>query len=161
MRVPHLIIGIATTLVLGNAFAMERLNDSASPRQRVVASVEWLSPERSRHLGTEELNQMVATVRGLEVVLDTSRFLGREVEIFLRLPVRIRGLRSATGMRLDWRTQGKFNEGSVVPGDRELLFRGTIETPLLSDIFDFTVFIDSREVVRGLDFEPIYEINPL
>lgn len=161
MILSPLIASIGAAVLLGNTFSMQRLSDAASPRQRVVASVEWLSPERTRDLDTEDLNRIVATVRSLEVVLDTSDFVGQEVEIFLRLPVRIRGLRSSTGLRLDWRTQGRLNEGSVIPGNRELVFRGIIDTPLLRDIFDFTVLIDAREVVRGLDFEPIYEINPL
>ncbi|MCZ6717636.1 MAG: hypothetical protein O6944_00515, partial [Gammaproteobacteria bacterium] len=71
----------------------------------------------------------------------------------------IRGLRSPNAIRLEWKTQGIFNNGSVVAGNRHQIFEGPIPAPLMTDIFDFTMYIDSRDLVVPLSFDPIYEID--
>ena len=125
-----------------------------------MSQVEWLRADRMADLSDDELNMMVAHVRRLEVILDTSDFLGKNARIFLGLSSRIRGMRGASGLRMEWQTNGLFNTGSVVPGDRQLIFEGTITAEQLTDIFDFTIHIDSREMIQGLNFDPIYEIEP-
>ncbi len=150
----------ALVLLMPISVAAKRLDDSASPRRRVVAEIEWVGTDRVSELSDNELNLMVAYVRGLEVILDTSAFLGKEVRIFLGLPSRIRGLQGASGFRMEWQTNGLFSTGSVVPGNRQLIFEGTITAEKLTDIFDFTIHIDTREVTQDLNFDPIYEIEP-
>ncbi len=140
--------------------AAKRLDDSASPRRRVVAEIEWLGTDRISEPTDNELHGMVAYVRGLEVILDTSDFLGKKARIFLGLPSHIRGLRGASGFRMEWQTNGLFSTGSVAPGNRQLIFEGTITAEQLTDIFDFTIRIDTREVTQALNFDPIYEIEP-
>ncbi len=150
----------ALVLLIPISVAAKRLDDSASPRRRVVAEVEWVGANRISELSDDELNMMVAYVRGLEVILDTSDFLGKKARIFLGLPSHIRGLRGASGFRMEWQTNGLFSTGSVAPGNRQLIFEGTITAEKLTDIFDFTIHIDTREVTQGLNFDPIYEIEP-
>jgi len=138
----------------------ERLDDSASPRQRVEATVEWFAEASPEDLSEDEFHTVIARVSGVEVRLDTSPFAGREARIFLRVPVQVRGLRSPNGMRIDWRTQGLFADGSVVPGNRTVIFDGVVPATTMADIFDFVLYIDSRELFPPLAFEPIYEIDP-
>ncbi len=154
-----IILGVLV-LLMPISVAAKRLDDSASPRKRVVAQVEWVGADRMSHLSEDELNKMVAHIRGLEVILDTSAFLGKKARIFLGLPSRIRGMRGATGFRMEWQTQGLFSTGSVVPGNRQLIFEGTITAKQLTDIFDITIYIDTREMTQALNFDPIYEIEP-
>lgn len=157
-----LVVSLGLALSLTVASAAERLSDSASPRQRVSAEVEWLGADRPMEkLTVQELNTILARVQGPEVVLDTSRFVGQRAQIFLSLPLPILGLRSPNGLRMEWRTRGVFEAGFVVPGNRSLIFQGEIVKPMLTDIFDFTIRIDSREATAMPILEPIYEIEPL
>ncbi len=137
----------------------ERLNDQPSPRQVVQATAHWLGEQNTDKLTDEEFNTMVAEARGVQIRLVTARFIGQQARIFLRMPVRIRGLRSPNAIRLDWKTQGIFDNGSVVAGNRAQIFEGPIPGPLMTDIFDFTMYIDSRDLVVPLSFDPIYEID--
>ena len=101
---------------------VEQLDDSASPRDRVVAAVFWEETKGEADMTTEELNTMIAVLADVEIRLDTSKFEGRQARIFLRLPTRIRGLRGVDGLRMFWTTEGVFENGSVVPGDRAVNF---------------------------------------
>ena len=141
--------------------ATERLNDQASPRQVVEAKARWLGEQNPDKLTDEEFNTMVAEALAVEIRLDTARFVGQGARIFLRLPARIRGLKSPNAIRLEWKTQGIFAAGSVVAGNRAQIFEGTIPGPLMTDIFDFTMYIDSRDLVVPLSFDPIYEIDEI
>ncbi len=139
--------------------ATERLNDQPSPRQVVEATAHWLGEQNTSRLTDEQFNTMVAEARGVEIRLVTARFVGQPARIFLRLPAQIRGLRSPNAIRLEWKTQGIFAAGSVVAGNRAQIFEGPIPGPLMTDIFDFTMYIDSRDLVVPLSFDPIYEID--
>jgi len=143
------------------AGAATRLDDSLSPRQRVEIVPRWVSESTSGRLSNEQLNALVAEVRQFEVRLNTAKYVGREAEIYLRLPVAIIGLHSPAGLRLEWRTRGRFASGSVRPGERMLLFRGAISQPVMEDTFDFVLHFDGRYIQRGLQFDPIYEIEIL
>ncbi|MCI0399900.1 MAG: hypothetical protein L0Z68_01150 [Gammaproteobacteria bacterium] len=140
--------------------ATERLSDQASPQQLIAARVEWFGEENpNRPLTDEEFNTVVARAAGVEIRLDTSRFVGEAGRIFLRLPGNIRGLKSANALRMEWKTQGVFAAGTVVAGNRAQIFQGTIPGPLMTDIFDFTMYIDSRDLTEPFSFDPIYEID--
>jgi hypothetical protein len=143
------------------ASAATRLDDSLSPRQRVEIIPRWVTDFAPGRVSDEQLNALVAEVRQFEVRLDTAKYVGREAEIYLRLPVAIIGLHSPAGLRLEWRTRGRFASGSVRPGDRALLFRGTVTEPVMGDTFDFVLHFDGRYIQRGLQFDPIYEIEIL
>lgn len=154
----------AGVLALLVAFATQaappiRLDDSLSPRQRVEIVPRWVT--ESGRLSDEQLNALVAEVRQFEVRLNTAPYVGKQAEIYLRLPVAIIGLQSPAGLRLEWRTRGFFAPGSVRPGDRLLLFRGRISQPVMGDTFDFVLQFDGRYIQRGLQFDPIYEIEIL
>lgn len=151
---------LLSLLCLTPVMAGERLDDTASPRQRVVASVEWAGEDKlSEDLSPDELNGAVARIDGLEVMLDTAAFVGQRAQIFLSLPIQIRGLRNTNGLRMEWRTRGTFQPGSVFPGNRFLIFNGVIPGPMLTDTLDIKVYFDTRETGTQIDFDPIYEIE--
>ena len=147
-------------LVLSSSLeAAEQLSDLASPQQRVFANVTWAEPNRIVGISEEDLHAIVGRVNGLEIRLDTTAFVGQSARIFLRLPLQVRGLRNASGLRMEWSAQDAFLDGSVVPGTRTLLFEGVIPGPIVRDIMNITLRIDSRMVTRELNIEPIYEIE--
>lgn len=135
-----------------------RLDDSLSPRQRVEVTSRWLH-DGPGDWTEDELNAMVAEVRAMEFRFRTAPFVGREAEIYLTVPRRPLGLRSPTAMRLEWTTRGTFASGALVPGDRALVYRGKISQAVMSEFFDFRIHYDARNVERGIEFDPVFEIE--
>lgn len=135
-----LLSGLATGLVM----AGERLDDSASPRQR-VAPVITLS-DQGRPL-SETLDATGAVVRygRIEYRLNTAAYVGRQAQVFFVIPPQIQGLRSPAGLRADWRGSGQFAEGSARPGERRLVWSGRITQPWLVETIDLTLHVDLRE----------------
>jgi hypothetical protein len=150
---------VAILLSLPAAGAI-KLDDSLSPQQRVL-----LTPkpefEDTDNLSDEQLNAWVARINGLEIRLDTRAYVGQQADIYLSLPVFISGIRGPTGLRLEWQTRGQFAAGSTIPGQRVLLFQGIISEPVMTELFNFTVHIDGRYYEGNLQFDPVFEIEPL
>jgi hypothetical protein len=140
------------------AEATVRLDDSLSPQQRVRASTRW-AYDSSGPLDNEKINLLISEVRGMEFRLKTAAYVGRQAKIYLKLPLVVRGLRSPAAMKVEWSGRGRFASGSVIPGDRTLVFQGTIRDPVFSEFLDFTIRLDARQIQRGLEFEPIFEIE--
>jgi hypothetical protein len=154
-RALALAAGIA---LCGVAAASARLDDSASPRQRVETTAQWLY-DGAGDWNEDQLNALVAEVRGMEMRLRTAPYVGKDAEIYLAIPQHVRGLKAPTGMRVEWTTRGTFAPGSVVPGDRALVWRGKIAQPVMSDYFDFRILFDARTSERGIEFDPVFEID--
>ena len=150
-------------LVLATAMSASaaKLDDSLSPRQNVDVLIDWQYKNNLENLDEEQLNAMHSVVRNFEVRLNTAQYTGRQVRVFLSLPVVIPGLEDPAGMRLSWTTRGIFSDGTVTPGTRSLLFDGIITSAVLIDILDFTIEIDGRSFNNPITFEPEYEIEPV
>jgi len=135
-----------------------RLDDSLSPRQRVEVTSRWLH-DGPGDWTEDQLNAMVAEVRAMEFRLKTAAYVGRNAEIYLTVPRVPLGLRIPTAMRLEWTARGRFASGSLVPGDRALLYRGKITESVTTEIFDFRIYYDARSAERGIEFDPVFEIE--
>jgi hypothetical protein len=159
MRIPGLLLALVLSPPL---LAAERLDDSASPQQRVSIVSRYLYEETSG-VSDQDFHAVVAEARGVEVRLNTSKYVGRRAEIFLTLPLSARGLSNTAALRLDWRAQGRFSSaaGSLNPGGRALLYRGQIAQPQMIELFDFTVRMDERHVQGTIEFDPQFEIELL
>jgi hypothetical protein len=140
------------------AQAATRLDDSLSPRQRVEASPQWLY-RGAGDWNEDQLNAMVARVSSMQFRLRTAPYVGKEAEIYLSIPRQVKGLKVPTSMRVEWTTRGDFTPGAVIPGDRTLVWRGKITEPVMSDYFDFTIYFDARNWERGIEFDPVFEID--
>jgi hypothetical protein len=149
---------LAALLACTCAAAATRLDDSLSPRQRVQATTRWVY-DGVGDWTADQRNALVADVRAMEFRLRTASYVGKTAEIYLVLSDHVSGLKSPTGMRVDWTTRGRFSPGWATPGTRSLVFRGMITEPVMSDYFDFRVFIDARTWERGIEFDPVFEIE--
>lgn len=148
-------IGLAA---LVPASAATRLDDSLSPRQRVETTARWLY-DGTGDWTEDQMNALVAEVRGMEFRLRTAPYVGKDAEIYLTLPSHVMGLASPTAMRLEWTTRGTFTSGSLVPGNRALVYRGKITQPVMTDFFDFRIYLDARTWEGGVQFDPVFEID--
>lgn len=155
----------STLLVLCLAwpgYAAERLDDTASPRSRVPAQV-VLSNE-GRPLA-DSLNPTTATARfgRIDYKLATSRYIGKQARIYYVIPVQIVGLRSPSGLRAEWRGYGKFASGVARPGERQLVWTGTVHDAWLSESLDLSIQVDLRELQLPRNgqfgFESYFEIE--
>ena len=77
------------------------------------------------------------------------------------MPLQVTGLKTPTAMRVEWTTRGVFSPGAVVPGNRALVYRGKITAAVMSDFFDFRIYLDARNKERGIEFDPVFEIDVL
>ncbi len=136
-----------------------RLDDAASPRARVEVTPTWLETDADE-ASDDEVNTLVASVPNVEYRLNTATFLNKNARIYLVLPQSVAGLSSAGGVRAQWRSKSNaFLSGSVLLGARALVFTGKVTGALTTVIFDYTITIDSRAMMRPLEFRPYFEID--
>jgi hypothetical protein len=142
--------------------APERLDDSASPRSRVPARVVMSNEGRPM---ADSLNPVSATVSfgRVDYKLATARYVGRQARIYYVVPAVISGLRSPSGLRVDWRGYGFFASGSARPGERQLVWTGTVREAWISEGLDLSFQVDLRELQLPRDgqfgFESYFEIE--
>ena len=137
----------------------ERLSDALSPRQQVDLDLVWKYRNNLETLDDRQYNTVITTARNIDTRLDTSAYLGSRARIYLELPIQVRGLANPASLELSWKTNGLFSPGRVTPGNRQLIFEGTIKDPVMRDIFDFTFEVDGRFLNQTLRLEPVYDIE--
>ncbi len=154
----RLLLVVLTCAGCATAAAATRLDDSLSPRQRVETTTHWLY-DGVGNWNVEQINALVADVQAMEFRLNTAPYVGKNVAIYLTIARNVRGLKVPSAMRVEWKTRGVFTPGSVVPGDRALVYRGKITQSVMSDYFDFRIFFDARNSEGGVEFDPVFEIE--
>jgi len=135
------------------------LDDSLSPHKQYSVQFQWANRNTAVSLSPEEFYLLESTVPGIEVRLDTAAYEGRRARIYLALARQIEGLISTESFLLSWKTDRQFYPGSVRPGNRTLLFDGVIESPVLVEIFTFTLEVDARYLHGKIQYAPVYEIE--
>lgn len=134
-----------------------RLDDSTSPRSQVSADF-----RQAQMLD----NQTISLPFGhVEYRLATAAYVGKQARIYYVIPLAVAGLRSPTGMQVQWRSSGQFQPGMGRPGDRVLVWTGVVRAPWITESFDLQLRIDRRELQIGqggnLRFESYFEIETL
>ncbi len=153
-------------MCLSSSFArVERLDDSASPRASVISPP--MVSEQGRPL-EQYLSGPLPTVGivnfgRVEYRLATAKYLGQIARIYYVVPVFIAGLRSPSGLLVQWRTTGAFASGSARPGMRTLVWSGTVRDAMMSEQLELNMRIDLRELQlrtgENLSFESFFEIE--
>jgi hypothetical protein len=124
----------------------------------VEATAHWLY-DGAGDWNEDQINALVADVSAMEFRLRTAPYVGKNAEIYLAIPQHVKGLTTPTALRVEWTTRGTFSPGSVVPGQRALVWRGKITDAVMSDYLDFRIYFDARTSERGIEFDPIFEID--
>ena len=136
------------------------LDDTASPRQQVAASFEWVEERPRPGVAAARLFLLQAQVNGVEYRLDTQAHQGQRVRIFLEFPRATAGLDHGRGALLGWRARGPFADGAVEQGGRSLVFEGVLDGPELRVDLDFTVTLDARDLTGPLQLAPLFVLEP-
>ena len=155
-----LISGLAV-LLFTPALLAERLDDLLSPQQQFDTDFEWTYQNDIDLHDDTQLNSLTARTRRVEIRLNTSPYLGKQARIYIGLPVTIRGTGDSSSLRMSWKTNGIFTDGSITAGNRSKLFEGKITEQVMSDVLDISFQIDARQVFGALRFKTLYEIEIL
>jgi hypothetical protein len=79
------------------------------------------------------------------------------------VPALIEGLRSPSGMRVDWRSGALFAGGTARPGERQMVWSGVVPGPWMTDSLDLSFEVELAQVQLRSDgqfgFEPYFEIE--
>ena len=146
--------------LLSAAVQADRLDDSLSPQQQINLQLDWktssIDPDK---LDQDVIHRVIAHARNVDTRLDTSKYLGMEVRIYLSLPILIRGLANPQGMNFSWTTNGLFLDGQLTPGNRQLIFEGEVTSPVMIDNFHFTFELDARYLTQTMRLEPVYDLE--
>jgi len=133
-----------------------RLDDSASPRAQVSADF--------RRAQMVDAQTIALPFGRVEYRLATAPYVGRRARIYYVIPPAVAGLRSPSGLQVQWRG-GIFQSGSGRPGDRIPVWNGVVQTAWMNDAFDLQLRIDPRQLLpgsgSGLRFESYFEIEVL
>jgi hypothetical protein len=144
------------------ARAAERLDDSASPRSRVPARV-VLTNEGRTMMASRNPSRAVVQLGRVDFRLATTRHIGKQARIYFVVPPFVTGLRSPAGMRVDWRGNGNFANGSAHPGERQLVWSGIVTGPWMNEGIELSFEVELRELQLQADgqfgFEPFFEIE--
>lgn len=154
----------AALLLAATCHAADRLDDSASPRSRVPARV--VLSDEGRPLETSR-NPTRATIQfgRVDYKLATAAYAGRRARIYFVVPAVIPGLRSPSGLRVDWRGTGQFAAGTARPGERQMVWSGVVPGPWMTEGLDLSCEVDLRELrlprSGQFGFESYFEIEVL
>ncbi len=83
----------------------------------------------------------------------------QQAQIYIVVPSQIPGLDVGGGLQLSWVARGRFLNGIARPGDRVLIFDGTVSEPVLADFLSLTITIDARMMVGAVRLDPVFEIE--
>lgn len=162
----HICFVVTVSCIALSAAALTlRLDDSASPRNRVTSSP--MMSEQGLPLDQNALAPLatigVVKFSRIEYKLATAKFLGKQARIYYVVPPLISGLRTPSGLRVDWRGGNVFANGSAQPGERFLVWTGVVRNSYMIDGLDLTMRLDLRELQTrngtGLSFESYFEIE--
>ncbi len=140
--------------------AGEVLDDSKSPQKQYSTQFKWAYPGQAGSMDQEKYLLLEGTRSNVEVRLDTADYKGQNARIYLGLPRQIQGINSIEYFILGWKTNRLFFPGEVRPGNRTLIYDGSIETDLMIDLFTFTLRVNANHITGKIRYAPIFEIEP-
>lgn len=114
-----------------------RVDDSGTVVVDPVLEMQWQPPGRT---GTTSL---VSASTRVSVQLNLAPWVGRSGRIYMTLP------RSAgPTVRATWSTGGTLLSGTLISGDRALVYAGPVSSPLLRDLFDIELEADGARLAQ-------------
>jgi hypothetical protein len=111
------------------AAATYRVDDSASLPRESSALLNW-----RQAVPTRDGDNVLTGTSNLLLRLDVSAWTNRRARLYLVLPEQ-----PAPIIRLHWRTQGRLLPGLALPGQRVLVYDGTIQSPWVEERFDLNI----------------------
>lgn len=128
-----------------------RVDDSGTVVLDPFLEMEW------RPDGTAGGSSIVSGSTRVSVQLNLASFVGRTGRIYMTLP-----RTSGPTVRASWRTGGGLLPGSLISGERALVYAGPIGSAILRDIIDLKLEVDSARLAapESLSFGFEIELAP-
>ena len=147
-----LLIALSLVLMspLANAVSVFPLDDSATVVQGGSLPMRWRADSAGPRAGTAVDGRTI-----VDLVLDTRAWIGKPARVYMRLapgPVRF---------VVQWTTTGRLMAGRIEPGQRVLVYDGTIAGASLTDRFEVAVTADGRDYAIPQRLRFTYEIEVL
>jgi len=126
-----------------------RVDDSATLPGEATTAMHWRSVGPTRRDGAIVDGATVVTL-----VLNTAPWLHRIGRIYMFLPEQ-----SIGSVAVSWQTQGRLRPGSLVSGQRTLVYAGPITGPRITDTLAVSVSADGRRLVSPQRLEFQFQID--
>ena len=149
LAISLVIAGLAGQAASAATAATFPVDDAGSLPWRATAVMQWRTPGPNRQSG--DIVDGAATVT---LVLNTARWVHRVGRIYMLLPDPPSG-----PVSVSWTTQGRLLPGSLVSGDRALVYAGPITSNSISDTVDVSVHADGRRLTSEQDLHFQFEID--
>ena len=125
------------------------VDDSASVVIDTTPEMTWRSS-----LPSARDNAIIGRTR-VHVRLNTTPWIGKSGSIYMLLPP----MATSGSMKVTWRPQARFNEGSLAPGGRTLIYAGPIRDMRLEDVLDVSIEADGTRVSNSQQLRFHFEID--
>lgn len=129
-----------------------RVDDSGTVVLDPVLEMQWQPPGRE-NAGSS----IVSAATRVSVQLNLAAWTGRTGRIYMTLP-----RTSGPTVRATWAAGGTLLSGSLVSGDRAVVYAGPINGALLRDVIDIELHADGARLIQPevLAFAFEIEVNP-
>jgi len=126
------------------------VDDGASSPQESTALLRWrrLAPSRANDSNTVE-GAIAVVVR-----LNLAPWMQRNGRVFLALPEQ-----GTAPVRVSWTTQGRLLPGSIIPGNRVLVYAGPISTAVLEETLTLQIEADGSRLPNMQRLKFHFEID--
>lgn len=115
-----------------------RVDDSGTVVLDPVLEMQWQPPGR-----TNATSPLVSASTHVSVQLNLSAWVGKSGRIYMTLP-----RTSGPTVRASWNTGGTLLPGSLVSGERTVVFVGPIGGPMLRDLIDIKLEADGARLIE-------------
>lgn len=137
---------------LASSGATFRVDDGGTTVSTPLAPMRWRSlvPGRASDNVAEGLVQV-------NLRLNLQKWVNRPARLYMILgPAPL-----TTALRATWRTQGKLLAGTVLSGQRAIVFEGLVAEAVLLETLQLQLAADGRELVAPQSLQFSFEIEPL
>lgn len=114
-----------------------RVDDSGTVVLDPVLQMQWQPPGRSG------ATSLVSASTRVSVQLNLGQWIGRSGRIYMTLP-----RTAGPTVRATWRTGGTLLSGSLVSGDRTLVYAGSVTGPVMRDLIDMSLEVDGARLAQ-------------
>jgi hypothetical protein len=129
--------------------ATYRVDDSGTLPIESTALLRWrqTAPSRTR-------DDMLEGATAVAVRLNLAPWVERDASLYLVFPQQ-----DSAATRVRWTTQGRLLPGEISPGDRVLVYRGRITSPVLEETLTLRIEADGNRLSRVQHLNFHFEID--
>lgn len=126
-----------------------KVDDSGSVVLDPALDMQWQQNSHGKS------NAIVSATTRVNVQLNVSAWTGRNARIYMTLPPT-----SGPMVRAQWTTNGPLLPGSLLSGNRAIVYSGPITSPVIKDIIELMLQADGNRLNQSEQLSFGFEIEP-